>query len=82
MILYFEFEDRKVTALVDWPKKDEPIVVHLRDAKMVRDFPTDLHFEVDARNKVGFILEDRDNKRLTELQNVLSRRLQEFVNKP
>ena len=82
MILYFEFEDRKVTANVIWPKKDDSIVVHLTDARMVREFPTDLHFEIEPRNKVGFIVEDKDNARLTDLQKVLSRRLQEFVNKP
>lgn len=81
MNLYFEFEDRKVTALVEWPKRDEPIVVHLTDARMIREFPTDLYFEVGAKNKVEFVEEDNDNKRLLELQNVLSKRLQEFVNK-
>jgi hypothetical protein len=81
MILYFEFEDRKVTANVTWPKSDDPIVVNLTDRLMVREFPTDLYFEVGARNKVEFIIEDKDNDRLLDLQNVISRRLQEFVNK-
>ena len=82
MTLYFEFEDRKVTANVVWPKNDDPIVVNLTDKQMIRDFPTDLYFEVGARNKVEFIIEDKDNERLVDLQNVISRRLQEFVNKP
>jgi hypothetical protein len=81
MTLYFEFEDRKVTANVTWPKNDDPIIVNLTDRQMVRDFPTDLYFEVGARNKVEFIIEDKNNDRLIDLQNVISRRLQEFVNK-
>jgi hypothetical protein len=81
MILYFEFEDRKVTANVTWPKDDDPIVVNLNDPIMVREFPTDLYFEVGAKNRVEFTIEDKDNERLLDLQNVISRRLQEFVNK-
>ncbi|WP_207493233.1 hypothetical protein [Aridibaculum aurantiacum] len=81
MILYFEFEDRRVKANVDWPKSDEPIAVHLTDAAMVREFPTDLFFDVEAPRKVVFTIEDKDNERLIELQSVLARRLQEFVTK-
>ena len=81
MTLYFEFEDRKVTANVTWSKSDDPIIVNLTDRQMVREFPTDLYFEVGAKNKVEFIIEDKDNERLIDLQNVISRRLQEFVNK-
>jgi hypothetical protein len=81
MTLYFEFEDRKVTANVTWPKDDDPIIVNLTDRQMVREFPTDLYFEVGAKNRVEFIIEDKDNERLIDLQNVISRRLQEFVNK-
>lgn len=82
MILYFEFEDRKVTAIVTWPKDDEPIIVNLTDNHLVRQFPVDLYFEVGARNRVEYLIEDKDNDRLIDLQNVISRRLQEFVNKP
>ena len=81
MTLYFEFEDRKVMADVQWPKRDEPIVVQLTDPRMVREFPTDLYFEVGAKNRVEYVVEDRDNSRLIDLQNTISRRLQEFVNK-
>lgn len=81
MLLYFEFEGRRVTADVAWPKGDDPIVVHLADPQMVREFPTDLNFEVKGSRKVSYILEDKDNKRLTELQDVIGRRLQEFVTK-
>ena len=68
-------------ANVTWPKGDDPIVVNLTDRQMVREFPTDLYFEVGVKNKVEFIIEDKDNERLIDLQNVISRRLQEFVNK-
>ncbi len=81
MLLYFEFEGRRVVADVEWPKGDDPIVVHLTDAKMVKEFPTDLNFEIKGSRKVSYILEDKDNKRLTELQDVIGRRLQEFVTK-
>ena len=81
MLLYFEFEERRVTADVEWPKGDDPIVVHLTDAHMAREFPTDLYFEVKGNRKVTYTIEDRDNERLTELQAVIGRRLQEFVTK-
>jgi hypothetical protein len=48
---------------------------------MVKEFPTDLNFEIKGSRKVSYILEDKDNKRLTELQDVIGRRLQEFVTK-
>jgi len=81
MILYFEFENRKVTADVSWPEKNEPIIVNLSDPRMIKEFPTDLYFEVGLRNNVEFIVEDRNNPRLIDLQKSISRRLQEFVNK-
>ncbi len=34
MILYFEFEDRRVKADVQWPKEDEPINVHVTDPQL------------------------------------------------
>jgi hypothetical protein len=79
MILYFEYDNRRVKANVDWPKDDEPISVHLTDAAMVREFPTDLFFDVEEGRKVVFVIEDKDNERLLELQSVIARRLQEFV---
>ena len=81
MILYFEFEDRRVKADVLWPKDDEPIAVHLTDPQMKRELPTDLLFEVGEGRKVEYTIESPDDKRLIELQSVIARRLQEFVNK-
>jgi hypothetical protein len=81
MLLYFEFEERRVKADVTWPKDKGSITVHVTDAELARDLPTDLLFDVQAGNKVSYTIEDKDDKRLIELQNVISRRLQEFVNK-
>jgi hypothetical protein len=81
MLLYFEFEGRRTNAEVTWPKDGDPVVVHLTDKKLTRDLPGDLYFDIEAGNKINYILEDRDNKRLSELQNVIARRLQEFVTK-
>jgi hypothetical protein len=79
MLLYFEFEERRRKADVKWPKDDEAIVVHINDNEIAADLPVDLIFDVDA-GKVIFNIEDMHNKRLLDLQKVLSRRLQEFVN--
>jgi hypothetical protein len=81
MLLYFEFEHRRVKADVTWPKDKSSITVHVTDAELARDLPTDLLFDVRAGNRVSYTIEDRDDKRLIELQDVLSKRLQEFVNK-
>lgn len=81
MILYFEFEDRRAKADVLWPKDDEPIAVHLTDPHLRKELPTDLLFEVGDSRKVVFTIESPDDKRLIELQTVIARRLQEFVNK-
>jgi hypothetical protein len=81
MLLYFEFEHRRVKADVTWPKDKGPITVHVTDAELARDLPTDLLFDVTRGNRVSYTIEDKDDKRLIELQNVISRRLQEFVNK-
>ena len=81
MLLYFEFDDRRVKAEVNWPKRKDTIPVHITDPRLAREMPTDLFFEVDRTNKVVFTVENPDNKRLTELQRVIARRLQEFVNK-
>jgi hypothetical protein len=78
MLLYFEFEDRRSHAEVTWPKNGDPIVVHLSDKRITKDMPGDLYFDVRS-NKVTYTLEDSHNKRLTELQSILARRLQEFV---
>ncbi len=80
MLLYFEFEEKRHKADVTWPKKDENIVVQINDSELSKHFPTDFYFETN-KGKVSFIIEDKDNKRLLELQTIISRRLQEFVNK-
>jgi hypothetical protein len=81
MLLYFDFEDRRVKAEVNWPKQRGTIPVQITDPRLAREMPTDLFFEVGRGNKVVFTVENPDNKRLTELQNVIAKRLQEFVNK-
>lgn len=80
MNLYFEFEGRRRKAEVTWPVKGGNIVVNLTDLEMVKRFPPDLIFELSAQNKVTYILESQDNKKLIELQNVLGKKLQELVN--
>jgi hypothetical protein len=81
MLVYFEFEDKRRKANVHWPRNGQNIVVHITDPELAKDLPTDLYYEMEDTNKVTFIIEDQDNKRLLELQNVLKRRLQEFANK-
>jgi hypothetical protein len=81
MVLYFEFEERRVKAEVTWPKNRGTITVHITDRELVKKFPPDLLFDIEAGNKVVYTIEDPGDKRLIELQNVISRRLQEFVNK-
>jgi hypothetical protein len=81
MILYFEFEGRRRKAEVTWPKTGSDILVYLSDKELVRKFPPDLLFEIAGGNKVTYIIESTENKRLLELQRVLGRRLQEFVNR-
>jgi hypothetical protein len=81
MLLYFEFEERRVQADVKWPEDDEPIEVHVLDKQIAEDFPTDLFFDVEDGKQVTFIIEDKDNERLIDLQTIISRRLQEFVTK-
>jgi len=79
MLLYFEYEGIRRKAEVVWPKSKGNIIVHLSDKELAKEFPTDLYFEEESRNKVVFTVEDTANKRLLELQNVISRRLQELV---
>ncbi|HEX8357997.1 MAG TPA: hypothetical protein VF610_11315 [Segetibacter sp.] len=81
MNLYFEFEGRRRRAEVTWPKNGGDIVVMLTDAEMVKKFPPDLLFEIVAGNKVNYIIESSGNRRLSELQQVLGKRLQELVNR-
>jgi len=79
MLLYFEYEEKRRKAEVVWPKNDGNIVVHLMDKDLAGQVPTDLYFEIERGNKVVFTAEDVTNKRLLELQTVVSRRLQELV---
>ena len=79
MVLYFEFEGKRRKAEVVWPKNKESIIVHLTDKDLAKELPTDLYF--DEGNKISFIVEDIQNKRLVELQNVLCKKLQELLNK-
>ena len=80
MILYFEFEGKRRKAEVTWPKNRESIVVQLTDADLAKKLPADLLFDVTDANIVSFVIEDPANKRLIQLQNILGKRLQEFVN--
>lgn len=79
-MLYFEFEGKRRKADVTWPEKGDTIVVHVTDTEIAKKLPTDLYFDVRNENEVSYTIEDRDNKRLIELQNVIRKRLQEFVN--
>ncbi len=81
MILYFEFEERRVKAEVTWPKNGGTITVHITDTELANELPPDLLFDIKQGNKVAYTIEDTNDKRLVELQNVISRRLQELVNK-
>jgi len=79
MLLYFEYEEKRRKADVLWPKNDGNIVVHLSDKDLAKEFPTDLYFEIEQGNKVVYTAEDASNMRLLELQNIISRKLQELV---
>ena len=79
MLIYFEFEEKRRKANVNWHKNGRDAVVHITDSELAKDLPTDLNYEIEDGNKIIFTIEDRDNKRLLELQNVLKRRLQELV---
>lgn len=81
MLLYFEFEEKRRKADVTWPKAGGCIVVHITDKELAEDLPTDLFYEMSSENKIDFTIEDRENKRLLELQRVIGRRLQELANR-
>jgi len=68
-----------MNAEVNWPKNAETIQVLLTDKRLIKDFPADLLFDKRG-NKITYTIENPDNKRLAELQRVLSKRLQEFAN--
>ncbi len=80
MIIYYDFEGRRMNAEVDWPKNGGTIQVQLTDKRLIKDLPADLLFDISRINKITYTIENPANKRLTELQKVLSKRLQEFAN--
>ncbi len=79
MILYYDFEGKRMNAEVYWPGKVGSVQVQLTD-KRLKDFPEDLLFDINRHNKITYTVENPSNRRLTELQMVLSKRLQEFAN--
>jgi len=80
MILYFEFEGQRRKAEVQWPQNAASITVQLTDAELAKKLPVDLIFDINERNKISYTIENPDNKRLVQLQKVISKRLQEFAN--
>lgn len=80
MILYYDFEGKRMNAEVYWPAKTGTVEVHLTDKRLTRDLPSDLLFEINRVNKITYTVENPSNKRLTELQMILGKRLQEFAN--
>lgn len=79
MILYYDFEGRRMHAEVTWPGGGGTIQVQLTD-KRLKDLPADLLFDMNRVNRITYLVENPANKRLSELQLVLSKRLQEFAN--
>ncbi len=81
MTLYFEFEEQRRKAEVKWPDDRGSINVQLTDYELTQKFPVDLIFDINGRNKVSYTIENPDNKRLTQLQKIICKRLQEFTNR-
>lgn len=79
MLLYFEFDGRRVNANVTWPEGEGTIAVHITDKKVASEFPTDLLFDINEANKISYIEENPSDERLTELQSVIARKLTEQV---
>ena len=80
MTFYYDFEDRRMHAKVYWPSKGSTIQVELSDSNLIKEFPSDLIFEMKRGRKIAYTLESLDNKRLSELQRIIGKRLQEFAN--
>ena len=80
MTLYYDFEGKRMNAEVYWPKNASTIQVQLTDNRLTRDLPDDLLFDINRINKISYMVENPTNRRLTELQKVLAKRLQEFAN--
>ncbi len=79
MLIYYDFEGKRMHATVTWMENEGTIEVQLTD-KRLRNFPGDLLFDISRTNKVTYVDEDPHNKRLCNLQMVVGRRLQEFAN--
>ena len=80
MTLYFEFEEQRRKAEVNWRHDRGSIDVQITDYELIEKFPVDLIFEVNGRNKVSYTVENPDNKKLVQLQKIICKRLQEFAN--
>ncbi|MES2773913.1 MAG: hypothetical protein V4722_07000 [Bacteroidota bacterium] len=80
MIFYYDFEGRRMHAKVYWPSIGNTINVDLTDTQLVKELPSDLIFEMKRGRRIGYTIESRDNKRLSELQKAIAKRLQEFAN--
>lgn len=80
MTLYFDFEEQRRTAEVAWPETRGSIHVNVTDTELSKRFPSDLIFDINQRNKVTFIEESADNKKLVQLQKAIGKRLQELAN--
>lgn len=79
MVLYFDFEGKRMNAEIYWPDSAGTIQVQLTD-KRLQNFPGDLLFDINRYNKVTYTVENASDRRLTNLQMVLGKRLQEFAN--
>ena len=80
MTLYFEFEEQRRKAEVNWPRHKGNIDVQLTDDELTKRLPTDLIFDINGKNRVTYTIENPDNKRLIQLQKIICKRLQEFAN--
>lgn len=80
MTFYYDFEGRRMHAKVYWPVNARSIQVELTDSRLNKEFPSDLIFEMQRGRRISYTIESRDNKRLSELQRVIGKRLQEFAN--
>ena len=80
MILYFEFEEQRRKAEVQWPRNAATINVEVTDYELAAKLPVDLIFDINKKNKVTYTIESPDNKRLNQLQKIICKRLQEFAN--
>ena len=80
MIFYYDFEGRRMHGKVYWPTIGNTINVDLTDSELIKELPSDLIFEIKRGRRIGYTIESRGNKRFSELQRVIGKRLQEFAN--